>query len=119
MTHRLTHALAVLYALTALALFRCAVVSWQNGSWPFALLFTGASVLLVTATVHHSWQRDELRYAHALLERASRPPELPPALADRIALGWQALDDACCLRWWESAETEHDPRHCTRKDQTT
>ncbi|MFI2911143.1 hypothetical protein ACG2OD_23290 [Streptomyces sp. PDY-4] len=109
MTHRLAHALAVLYALTALGLFRCAVTSWQNGSWPFALFFTGASVLLITATVHHSWQRDELRYAHARLEHAARPPELHPAVADEIALGWQALDETCCLRWWESKEKEHEP----------
>ena len=117
MTHRLTHALAVLYALTALGLARCAVVSWQNGSQSFALFFAGASVLLMTATIHHSWQRDELRYAHALLKHASRPPELPPAFADQIALGWQALEETCCLRWWESKETEHS-QQCTRKGQT-
>ena len=103
MTHRLTHALAVLYALTALGLARCAVVSWQNGSWPFALFFAGASVLLMTATIHHSWQRDELRYAHALLEHASRPPE--PAVEGVIAV---ALAAACCERWWTSAGAEHE-----------
>ncbi|MFC9949224.1 hypothetical protein ACFVIN_01425 [Streptomyces prasinus] len=121
MTRRLTHALAVLYGLVALGLIHFAVVSWQNGAWPHAAFLAGASLLLATAVVHHSWQRDELRAAHAQLERAARPPELHPAVADEIALAWQALEEACCLRHWESGERDdvHDPATCPRKDQTT
>ncbi|MFE9936355.1 hypothetical protein [Streptomyces hirsutus] len=121
MTRRLTHALAVLYALVALGLIHCATVSWNAGAWPHAAFLAGASLLLVTAVIHHSYQRDELRYAYARLERASRPPEPHPAIAEEIALAWQALEEACCLRWWESGERgdEHDPATCTRKDQTT
>lgn len=52
-------------------------------------------------------------------ERAARPPGPHPlAVADQIALGWHALEESCCLRGWDSAGAEHDPAHCTRKDQT-
>ncbi|WP_405579098.1 WhiB family transcriptional regulator [Streptomyces sp. NBC_01092] len=30
-----------------------------------------------------------------------------------------ALAAACCELWWTSADTDHDPATCTRKDQTT
>ncbi|MFH9013994.1 hypothetical protein ACH4C6_21765 [Streptomyces sp. NPDC017943] len=53
-------------------------------------------------------------------EHDARPPG-PHAIADEIALGWQELAEACCLRSWESGgrDDEHDPATCTRKDQTT
>jgi hypothetical protein len=116
-TRRFAHVLAAGYALTALVLMHMSVISWRNGSWPYAAFLAGASLLLMTSTVHHSWQSSELRYALALLEEATRPPEIPAAVADEIALGWQALEDTCCLRWWESKESEHDA-HCARKGQT-
>lgn len=54
-----------------------------------------------------------------IAEAAARPPvPHPAAVADEIALGWQQLLEACCLRGWESAGAEHDPSTCTRKDQT-
>ena len=122
MTRHLTHALAGLYAVTAFVLLRCAMVSHTNGSWPYALFFAGAAVLLAVAIGHHAYHRDELRAARAQLEAASRPADpQPTAHADEIALGWEALAEACCLRWWEAGEhrDEHDPATCTRKDQTT
>lgn len=62
--------------------------------------------------------RAHARTAAVIAEATARPAgPHPAAVADEIALGWQALDEACCLRWWVSAETEHDPHHCTRKDQ--
>lgn len=45
------------------------------------------------------------------LARTLRHPR-PPA-AD-----WNDLDRTCCLRHWETRGTDHDPRHCTRKDTT-
>lgn len=55
-----------------------------------------------------------------IAEAAARPPgPHPAAVADEIAIGWHALDESCCLRSWDSAGAEHDPAHCTRKDQTT
>lgn len=58
----------------------------------------------------------------ARAEHDARPPgPYPAAVADEIALGWQGLNEACCLRNWEAGEhrDEHDPATCTRKDQTT
>jgi hypothetical protein len=117
--NRLTHALACLYALTAVGLLRCALVNHQRGDVVHTLFFAGAAVLLATAIVHHSYQRDELRFARAQLEGAARPPDIPRALRDDIALGWNDLESACCLRAWESHGADHEPTTCTRKDQTT
>ncbi|MFF7313367.1 hypothetical protein [Streptomyces sp. NPDC008137] len=117
MTRHLTHALAVLYGLTAVVLLRCAMVSHRNDSWPYTLFFTGAAVLLVTAIAHHAYHRDELRAAHVRLERAARPPNQRPGLEDGVIA--VALAAACCERWWTSAGAEHEPATCTRKDQTT
>ncbi|MGW2495863.1 hypothetical protein ACWCV2_15365 [Streptomyces pseudogriseolus] len=119
MTRRFAHVLAAGYALTALALMHMSVVSWRAGSWPYALFLAGASLLLMTAVVHHSWQSSELRYALAQLEEAARPPAIPAAVADEIALGWQELAETCCLTAWESRGATHDRTTCTRKDQTT
>lgn len=50
-----------------------------------------------------------------ITEAGARPPgPHPAAVADEIALGWQQLHEACCLRGWESGV--HDPATCTRKD---
>ena len=118
MTRRLTHALAVLYAVVALGLAYCSVVSWHNGSLPYTAFFAGASILCVTAVAHHSYQRDEIRHAHAeidALKRASRAASAD--LSDGVVK--VALAAACCERWWTSAGAEHEPTTCTRKDQTT
>lgn len=117
MTRRLTHALAALYAFTAIGLLNCALSSWQHGAPAFAFFFAGAAVLLATAIAHHAYHHDQLRAARASVERPSEPRPftlaLPrPALEDRIAL---ELAGACCERWWTSMGAEHD---CTRKDQT-
>ena len=117
MTRRLTHALAGLYAIVALGLAYCSVASWHNGSLPYTAFFAGASILCVTAVAHHSYQRDEIRHAHAeidALKRASRPSA--DASDGVVAV---ALAAACCERWWTSAGAEHEPHTCTRKDQTT
>lgn len=88
-----------------------------------AALTTLAVVLGLPAVWCHGY-RTHARTAdhHAALraERAARPPRPHnAALADEITLGWHALNEACCLRQWETAGAEHDPEHCTRKDQTT
>ena len=59
------------------------------------------------------------RTTAATAERAARPPGPHPlAVADQLAIGLHCLATACCERWWTSAGAEHDPAHCTRKDQT-
>jgi hypothetical protein len=117
MTRHLTNALAGLYALVAVVLLRCAMVSHTNGSWPYTLFFAGAAVALATAIAHHAYLRDELRAAEARLERATRPPDQRASLEDGVVR--VALAAACCERWWTSAGAEHEPATCTRKDQTT
>jgi len=113
-TRRLTHALACLYGLVALGLIGCALAHWQRGDWPTAALAAGAAILLAVATVHHAYHRDELRAAHARIERLARPRDRRASLEDGVVR--VALAAACCERWWTSAGAEHD--HCTRKDQT-
>jgi hypothetical protein len=116
-TRHFTNALAGLYALVAVVLLRCAMVSHSHGSWPYTLFFAGAAVLFAVAIGHHAYHRGELRAAQARLERATRPPDQRTSLEDGVVA--VALAAACCERWWTSAGAEHDPDHCTRKDQTT
>jgi len=110
---RILHALAALYLTAIGVLIYCAHTSHDNGSQLYTALFLGLAVLFGCATGAHAFLSDELRHTRARLERATRPPVLHPAVADEIALGWQALDETCCLRWWESKEKEHeaDCRH--------
>lgn len=117
---RLAYLLTTLHALTALGLLRAALLSHQHGNTPWALFFGGAAMATATAIVHSSYLRDQAHNALAELERATRPPgPHAAAIADEIAISWHALNSACCLRQWETAGREHDPDHCTRKDQTT
>ncbi|WP_405956095.1 hypothetical protein [Streptomyces phaeochromogenes] len=113
MTRRFTHALACLYALIACVLLRCAVVSYQQGALHYAIFFTAAAVAFGTAIVHHSYLRDELRFAHAQLDAATRP-----RAATLVEDGVQAAFAAswCCDAWAATAGADHDPEHCTRKD---
>ena len=112
-----THALACLYGLTAVALLRCAMVSHQHGAPVHTAFFAGAAILLATAIVHHAYQRDELRHARRVAASLARHPATrATAEDDTVAI---ALAAACCDTWWATAGADHDPRTCTRKDQTT
>lgn len=115
MTRRLTHALAAGYTGAAAWLGYCAHASWQHGSLPWVFGYAAIAVLLLTAVAHHAWQRDELRFLAARLERATRPADTRPDTEDGVVR--IALAAACCERWWTSAGTNHDPDTCTRKDQ--
>lgn len=117
MTRHLTNALAGLYALLAVAMLRCALVSYQHGSLPYTTLFSGVAVALATAIAHHAYHRDELRAALLRLERAARPPGPPePAIDGVVAV---AMAGWCCDPAVLTNGDEHDPARCTRKDQTT
>ncbi|MFF9124381.1 hypothetical protein ACF09J_13905 [Streptomyces sp. NPDC014889] len=60
------------------------------------------------------------RQTATVAEHAARPPgPHAGALADELALAWHQLTTACCLTSWETHGAQHDPDHCTRKDQTT
>ncbi|WP_405543979.1 hypothetical protein OG478_22955 [Streptomyces phaeochromogenes] len=113
MTRRFTHVLATLYAIVACGLIHCAIVSYQREALHYAALFTAAAVALATAIVHHSYLRDELRFAHAQLDAATRPRATTP-----VEDGVQAVfaTSWCCDAWAATAGADHDPKHCTRKD---
>lgn len=114
---RLTHTLAALYTLAALALIAAAKTSHDHGHTGWGLLYLTCAVLYAAAVFHHGYHRDELRAVRRQLERAARPPEpYRSRIDDAVAI---ALADACCELWWTSAGTDHDPATCTRKDQTT
>ena len=115
MTRHLTHGLAVLYAFVALGLAHCAVVSWEHHSLPYAAFFAGASLLLVIAVAHHSYQRDEIRAAHAEIDALKRVSTSSADFSDGVVA--VALAAACCERWWTSVGAEHEPT-CTRKEQS-
>jgi len=60
--------------------------------------------------------RAHARTTATTAEATARPHDRRPAIDGVVAV---ALAAACCERWWTSAGAEHDPTHCTRKDQTT
>lgn len=99
---RATHALWALYALLAIGLFRCALVSYQAHSVGYTAFFAAASIGAALAIVHTSWLLDEHRALLARQERAARPTKHDQAVAD-------ALAEACCEAWWASAGADHDP----------
>jgi hypothetical protein len=105
--------LAALYASCGFVLAACADSSYRHDRPGWALLFAVAFVVNLVAAVHTWHLRDELRSSRARAERAGRPF---PTAQDRAVAELLA---PCCERWWTSAGAEHDPDHCTRKDQTT
>lgn len=114
---RFLHALTVLYAIAGFALIYFALTGEEQHSTGYGLVLVGSAVLFAVAIFHHGYHRDELRAARAQLERFVRPPGPPRPETDAVIA--VALAAACCEVWWASAGAEHDPEHCTRKDQTT
>lgn len=110
-----THALAVLYGLTAVALLRCAMVSHQHGAPVHTAFFAGAAVLLATAIAHHAYHRDELRHAQRV-NASLRHPSAAGRTSMEDGVVAVALAAACCETWWATAGADHDPDTCTRKD---
>ncbi|WP_328934174.1 MULTISPECIES: hypothetical protein [unclassified Streptomyces] len=111
---RTSYTLSVLYALLAVGLFRCALVSHERGSVGYTAFFAAASIGAALAIVHVSWLHDEYRDVLAELDRR-RPPIRIVSLEDQKAAD-RAAD--CCELWWTTAGAEHDPATCTRKDTT-
>jgi hypothetical protein len=111
---RTSHTLSVLYALLAVGLFRCALVSSQGDAWGYTAFFAAASIGAAVAIVHVSWLHDEYRDVLAELDRR-RPPIRIVSLEDEKAARLRA---DCCELWWSTAGEQHDPATCTRKDTT-
>lgn len=110
---RATHALWVLYTALAVGLLAAALISYQHHHWPGVVFFSAAAIGSAMAIVHSSWLLDEHHNVLVDLDRATRPIKTEQ---DRKVA---ALLAPCCEVWWATAGTDHDPDHCTRKDQTT
>lgn len=80
------------------------------------------AVLAVTFAMAVGWCLGYRARARQEAFRAEQAARLhgphPAALADELAIGLQALAEACCDRWWTSAGAEHD-RPCTSRWATT
>ncbi|NUR64384.1 MAG: hypothetical protein HOQ47_01375 [Streptomyces sp.] len=109
---RATYALACLYAILAVGLLRCAMVSYQAHSPGYTAFFAAAAIGAALAIVHTSWLMDEYRAALVAVDRGSLPGQLKTRQDITVE---RELAAACCEQWWTSAGAEHT---CTRKDQT-
>lgn len=112
---RLSTSLYVTYGALFCWLAHCAVQSALNAApWAAAVFVVGSGTTIV-AFIREGALEDALRREAVRAERAARPQleDTSDAVVDI------ALAAACCERWWTSAGAEHDPSHCTRKDQTT
>lgn len=110
---RTSRALCWAYVLGGMLAAHCGLNSARNGSpWYAAGLFA-VSLLLGVAVAREYTAADGRRAAAVKAVCAARIG----AQQDVVALGWADLERSCCLRAWESRGAEHDPHHCTRKDQ--
>ncbi|MFE0329046.1 hypothetical protein ACFW08_20135 [Streptomyces sp. NPDC058960] len=115
-----TRALCALYVAAASLLLVAAATAATRDQDAWAAAFGTTAVLLAAAFATQMHLAEQLRNTRIDLEHATRPPgPSAAAIADEITLAWHALGQACCLRQWETSGREHDPDHCTRKDQTT
>ncbi|MCI3240259.1 hypothetical protein [Streptomyces spinosisporus] len=102
-------AVTAVYAAYHHALWACGAFAVGSGLAVVAFMREGA---LEDARLREAARAE--RAAHTA--PAAQGPPLTDVTADVVAV---ALAAACCERWWTSAGAEHDPNHCTRKDQTT
>lgn len=81
---------------------------------------TAAAIALTVAlTLPTGWLLGRRDRTIRRQEHAARPPDPHAAvIAGELTLGLHALAHACCLTAAVTAGTDHDPRHCTRKDHT-
>lgn len=109
---RATYVMSFLYAVLAIGLFRCALVSFQAHSIGYTAFFSAASMGAAMAIVHTSWFLDE--YSEALT-RIDQPSQRPRLTTRQDVTVQQELAAECCEQWWTTAG---GPHQCTRKDQT-
>jgi uncharacterized membrane protein YcjF (UPF0283 family) len=114
---RATHALWILYTALAVGLLGAALTAYQHHQWPGTAFFAAAAIGLGVAVTHTSWLLDEYRHLLARADADNRALARTNAEDDAVRIAVAAA--SCCDRSWSTAGTEHDPEHCTRKDQTT
>jgi hypothetical protein len=116
-TRRISQALYVAYGAQFCWLAVCAVyAAYHHAPWACGAFALG-SALVVVAFMREGSLEDALRREAVRAEEEARPAPAAQDLSDDVIT--VALAAACCERWWTSAGAEHDPTHCTRKDQTT
>jgi hypothetical protein len=114
---RATHAMWLLYLALALCLLGCALLSYQDHNPIGVAFFAAAAVGSALAIVHTSWLLDEYRHLLNRYDADNRAQARRNAEDDAVQIGVAAA--SCCEASWATAGEEHDPEHCTRKDQTT
>ncbi|MFD6025674.1 hypothetical protein [Streptomyces griseoluteus] len=107
-----------LYAAGAVYLAVLAYISAQHQAYGHAAALCCTAALLLTAARRETLAARQARAAAVRAERAARAQALADEqqFAGEYARGWLALHTSCCLTAWDTGGTDHDPRHCTRKD---
>lgn len=108
---RSARALCWAYVLAALILAHCAATSARADAWWYAAALFGTSLLLGVAVAREYVAAAERRAAAVRAERAARLR----AQRDGVIRDWDPW--LCCVPGFTSRGNEHDPDHCTRKDQ--
>ncbi|MET8693605.1 hypothetical protein ABZV65_13800 [Streptomyces bauhiniae] len=109
--------LRLAYVAAAVFLTALAYLSAQHQAHGCAAALCCTAALLLTAARRETLAARDRRAAAVRAERAARARALADdQLADVYARGWLDLHASCCLTAWHTGGTDHDPRHCTRKD---
>lgn len=111
-----THVLWILYGGLALGLLAAGATAARNHQPAGAAFFTAAAIGCALAIVHTSWLLEEVGHVLDRLHQATGRPALTTRQDVEVR---KILAAECCETWWATAGAEHDPEHCTRKDQTT
>ncbi|MFD4786570.1 hypothetical protein ACFWN1_05710 [Streptomyces sp. NPDC058459] len=108
------------YVAGAVFLTALAYTSVQHGAHGYAAALCCTAALLLTAARRETLAARQARTVAVRAERAARARARALAddqqLADVYARGWLDLHASCCLTAWHTGGTDHDTRHCTRKD---
>lgn len=107
------------YAAGAVYLTVLAYLSVQHGAHGHVAALCCTAALLLTAARRETLAARQARTVAVRAERAARARALADddrQFADEYARGWLDLHASCCLTAWETGGTDHDTRHCTRKD---
>lgn len=114
---RATHCMWLLYTALAVGLLGCALLAHQAHNAPGTAFFAAAAVCFALAIAHTAWLLDEYRHLLNRYDADNRALARRNAHDDAVHIALATA--SCCETSWATAGTEHDPEHCTRKDQTT
>ncbi|MEW2424863.1 hypothetical protein AB0911_30485 [Streptomyces nigra] len=98
---------AIYGTTTAFLAWATTMSALADSTWP-VLLFAAASVVPVIAWLREIEFAEAKAAARADMERGARVREREERRSLREAA--DALQHACCERWWTSLGTDHDPK---------